>query len=155
MRLALYQPDIAQNTGSILRLCACLGISADIVEPAGFAWSESRFRRAGMDYVDNVDLTRHQDYSAFDSARRRAGARLVLLTTAGATPYFDYDFSADDWLMLGRESAGVPETVHADADARLVIPMAPGMRSLNVAVSAGIVLAEALRQTNSFPSLAR
>ena len=151
MRLALYQPDIAQNTGTILRLCACFGVGADIIEPAGFAWSEARFRRAGMDYIDSVDLTRHQDYRAFDSARRSAGSRLVLLTTAGSTPYHAHTFHADDWLMLGRESAGVPEHVHADADVRLVIPMARGMRSLNVAVSAGIVLAEALRQTNAFP----
>lgn len=151
-RLAIYQPDIPQNTGTMLRLCACLGVAADIVDPAGFPWSEAAFRRAGMDYLEQVEITRHADFAAFDSARRAAGARLVLLTTGGSVPHHDFAYREGDVLMVGRESAGVPDAVHAAADARIRIPMRAGLRSLNVALSAAIVLSEALRQTGGFPS---
>ena len=123
MRLALYQPDIPQNTGTILRLCACCGIEAHIVEPAGFPTSDRAFRRAGMDYLDAVTIVRHGSWRDFKSWRRVAGHRLVLLTTAATLSYLDFSYRADDILLLGRESAGVPEEVHAAADARVVIPM--------------------------------
>ncbi|WP_439574280.1 tRNA (cytidine(34)-2'-O)-methyltransferase [Phreatobacter sp.] len=146
IRLALYQPDIAQNAGTVLRLCACLGLGADIVEPAGFPVSAPAFRRAGMDYLDHVDWTRHDDFTAFEAWRRREGRRLVLMTTAAALPYTAFGFRPGDVVMAGRESAGVPDLVHDAADARILIPMRPGLRSLNVAVSAAMVTGEALRQ---------
>lgn len=149
--LALYQPDIPQNTGTILRMAACLGISVHLVEPAGFALSDKNFKRAGMDYLDRACLVRHIDWAAFETWRREQRRRLVLMTTRGATPYADFAFSADDILLMGRESAGVPEEVHLAADARLVIPMVEGARSLNIALSAAMVAGEALRQTGSFP----
>lgn len=145
--LALYQPDIPQNAGTILRTCACLGLGAAIVEPAGFPVSDRHFRRAGMDYLDHVDIARHVSFSAFEDWRRQAGRRLVLLTTRAAIPYTEFEFRPDDVLMLGRESAGAPPEVHAAADARLVVPIRPELRSLNVAVAAAMVLGEALRQT--------
>ena len=148
--LALYQPDIAQNTGTILRLCACLGLPAHIIEPAGFPVGDRAFRRAGMDYLDQVSLTRHLDWAAFERWRRTAGHRLVLLTTQATQSFLDFRFRKGDILLLGRESAGVPELVHDAADARLLIPMQAGLRSLNVAVSAAIVATEALRQTDGF-----
>lgn len=144
--LALYQPDIPQNAGTMLRACACLGIGAAIVEPAGFPVSDRHFRRAGMDYLDHVDIHRHVSFAAFEDWRRGEGRRLVLLTTRGATPYTDFAFRPDDVLMVGRESAGVPDEVHAAADARIVVPIRPALRSLNVAVAASMVLGEALRQ---------
>jgi tRNA (cytidine/uridine-2'-O-)-methyltransferase len=146
MQLALYEPDIPQNTGTILRLCACLGIRAHIVEPAGFPVTDRAFRRAGMDYLDAVDLTRHASFAAFETWRREHGFRLVLLTTTGTASYLDFAYEADDLLLLGRESAGAPEAVHAAADARLRIPMRGGLRSLNVAMAAAMVAGEALRQ---------
>lgn len=149
MRLALYEPDIPQNAGTILRLSACLGVPVDIVEPCGFVFDDRRLRRAGMDYLDAVDLTRHSSWNAYRVWRagsERAG-RLILLTTKGDTPYTDFSFAPSDTLMLGRESGGVPPEVNDAADARLLIPMKPGMRSLNVAVAAAMVLGEALRQT--------
>lgn len=149
--LALYQPDIPQNTGTILRMAACLGISVHLIEPAGFALSDKNFKRAGMDYLDRACLVRHIDWAAFETWRREQRRRLVLMTTRGATPYADFAFSADDILLMGRESAGVPEEVHLAADARLVIPMVEGARSLNIALSAAMVAGEALRQTGSFP----
>jgi tRNA (cytidine/uridine-2'-O-)-methyltransferase len=152
MRIALYQPDIAQNTGTILRLCACLGVEAHIVEPAGFPTSDRAFRRAGMDYLDEVVLVRHVSWPAFTEWRRGTGARLILFTTRAERSYLDYAYAADDVLMFGRESAGVPPEVHHAADARLVIPMRPGLRSLNVAMACAIVAGEALRQTNGFPA---
>jgi tRNA (cytidine/uridine-2'-O-)-methyltransferase len=152
MRIALYQPDIAQNTGTILRLCACLAVEAHIVEPAGFPTSDRAFRRAGMDYLDRVVLARHASWAAFAAWRRAAGGRLVLFTTAAATSYLDYAYRADDILLFGRESAGVAEEVRAAADARLKIPLAPGLRSLNVAVACAMALGEALRQTGGFHS---
>lgn len=146
LMLALYQPDIPQNTGTMLRTCACLGISASIIEPAGFPLSDRNFRRAGMDYIDKVDLARHVSWSAFEQWRHGTGRRLALLTTKGALPYTDFAFQPGDIVMVGRESAGVPDAVHEKVDARLVIPMRTDLRSLNVAISAAVVLAEAIRQ---------
>ena len=151
MRIALYEPDIPQNTGTILRLCACLGIEAHIIEPAGFPVTDRAFRRAGMDYLDQVALTRHRSFEAFEEWRRRQGLSLVLLTTAAEHSYLDHTFRNDQVLLFGRESAGVPESVHKASDARLRVPMRPGMRSLNVAMVAAIVAGEALRQTGGPP----
>ena len=148
MRLALYQPDIPQNAGSLMRLCACLGVAMDIIEPCGFLLSDRNFRRAGLDYRDGVDLHRHESWTAFSAQKR---GRLVLLTTKAAQPYAGFTFTPSDILMVGRESAGVPDDVHRCADARLLIPMRAGMRSLNVAQAAAMVLGEALRQTGLFP----
>lgn len=147
MRIALFQPDIPQNTGTILRLCACLNVAADIIEPAGFPVSDRHFRRSGMDYLDKVTIARHDSWPHFQRWRGDSGHRLVLFTTKGAIPYLDYDYRADDILMFGRETAGVPDDVAASADARLVIPMRADMRSLNVAMAAAMALGEALRQT--------
>ena len=153
MQLALYQPDIPQNTGTILRLCACLGLAAHIIEPAGFPVSDRHFRRAGMDYLDQLNWQRHDSWSAFESWRAAAGHRLLLLTTKAATSYLDIAYQPDDILLLGRESAGVPETVADAADARLRIPLRPGLRSLNVAIAAAMAAGEALRQTGQFVQL--
>jgi tRNA (cytidine/uridine-2'-O-)-methyltransferase len=146
MRIALYQPDIPQNTGTILRLCACFGIEAHIIEPAGFPTSDRAFRRAGMDYLDQVTIRRHASWDAFSAWRIDAGARLLLFTTRAEASYLDHAFQHRDVLLFGRESSGVPEKVHLAADARLVIPMRPGMRSLNVAMAAAMAAGEALRQ---------
>ena len=154
MRIALHQPDIAQNTGTILRMCACLGVEAHIVEPAGFPASDRAFRRAGMDYLDHVVVVRHRSFAEFDAWRIGERLRLVLLTSHAASCYLDHDFAEHDIVMLGRESAGVPEAVHQVADVRLTIPMRPHLRSLNVAMAAAIVTGEALRQTGSFPQAA-
>lgn len=147
--IALYQPDIAGNTGTLLRLGACLAVDVEIVEPAGFDLSDRTLRRAGMDYLEMARLKRHVDFDAFDETRRAAGRRLVLLTTKADDDYRDFAFRADDVLLFGRESAGVPERIHDSAGARLTIPMAPGARSLNLAVSAAMVVGEALRQLRS------
>ena len=147
LTLALYQPDIPQNAGTMLRACACLGVSAAIVEPAGFPVSDRHFRRAGMDYLDHVDIHRHVSFRVFEDWRAEARRRLVLLTTQGATPYTNFVFRPDDVLMVGRESAGAPPEVHAAADARIVVPIRPELRSLNVAVAAAMALGEAIRQT--------
>jgi len=147
MHLALYEPDIPQNTGTILRLGACLGVAAHIIEPAGFPITDRAFRRAGMDYLDAVDLTRHASFAEFEHWRASEHARLILFTTHGATAYLDFAFRAGDVLLFGRESAGVPQPVHQMADARLVIPMRPRLRSLNIAVAAAMAIGEALRQT--------
>jgi tRNA (cytidine/uridine-2'-O-)-methyltransferase len=149
MHLVLYEPDIPQNTGTILRLCACLGMSAHIIEPAGFPVTDRAFRRAGMDYLDVVDLTRHASFDAFETWRGEGGGRLVLLTTTATQSYLDFAYRDSDVLLLGRESAGVPEPVHAAADARLCIPIRPALRSLNVAMAAAMVAGEALRQVAS------
>jgi tRNA (cytidine/uridine-2'-O-)-methyltransferase len=149
MRIALYEPDIPQNTGTILRLAACLGVEAHIIEPAGFPTSDRAFRRAGMDYLDQVSLARHATWDAFEAWRRRKGARLLLFTTGAALSYFDHKFRADDVLLFGRESSGVPENVHRAADARLLIPMREGLRSLNVAMACAMATGEALRQTRN------
>jgi tRNA (cytidine/uridine-2'-O-)-methyltransferase len=151
MRIALYEPDIPQNTGTILRLCACLGLEAHIIEPAGFPVTDRAFRRAGMDYLDQVALTRHRSFEAFEEWRAHERLSLILLSTAGERSYLDHIYGADQVLLFGRESAGVPGSVHKAAGARLRIPMQPGMRSLNVAMAAAIVASEALRQTNAFP----
>lgn len=150
LTLALYQPDIPQNTGTMLRLCACLGIGAAIIEPAGFPASDRHFRRAGMDYLDHVALRRHASWGAFEAWRGEAGARLVLLTTQARQGYADFAFADGDILLVGRESAGVPEAVHAAADARLRVPMRAPLRSLNVAVAAAMVIGEAGRQIGLF-----
>jgi tRNA (cytidine/uridine-2'-O-)-methyltransferase len=147
MQIALFQPDIPQNTGTILRLCACLGVAAHIIEPAGFPVSDRHFRRAGMDYLDQVSLMRHDSWSRFEQWRKEAGYRLILFTTKGATSYLEYRYGAADILLFGRESAGVPEEVVSKADAKLVIPIRPGLRSLNVAMAAAMALGEAMRQT--------
>ncbi len=147
--LALFQPDIPQNAGTMLRACACLQLDAAIVEPAGFPVSDRHFRRAGMDYLDHVSIARHVSFAAFEDWRRRTGRRLVLLTTQGAVAYTDFAYRADDILMVGRESAGAPPDVHAAADARIVVPIRPELRSLNVAVAAAMVMGEALRQTSA------
>jgi tRNA (cytidine/uridine-2'-O-)-methyltransferase len=146
MRIALYEPDIPQNTGTILRTCACLGLEAHIIEPAGFPVTDKAFRRAGMDYLDKVSITRHADFAAFQDWRRRERLSLVLMTTAGAQDYLDHAFADDQVILFGRESAGVPQAVHDAADSRLVIPVAEGLRSLNIAVSVAMVAGEALRQ---------
>jgi tRNA (cytidine/uridine-2'-O-)-methyltransferase len=146
MRIVLYEPDIPQNTGTILRLCACLGIEAHLVEPAGFPTSDRAFRRAGMDYLDQVKLVRHPSCTAFEDWRQAERLRLVLFTTKAATPYLAHKFRPDEMLMFGRESSGVPDAVHAAADARLTIPMRQGLRSLNVAMCCAMVVGEALRQ---------
>jgi tRNA (cytidine/uridine-2'-O-)-methyltransferase len=151
MRIALYEPDIPQNTGTILRLCACLGIEAHIIGPAGFPVTDRAFRRAGMDYLDQVALVRHESFEAFQQWRARERLLLVLLSTKAKGSYLDHLYRNDQVLLFGRESAGVPDAVHEAADARLRIPMQPGMRSLNVAMAAAIVASEALRQTNSLP----
>jgi tRNA (cytidine/uridine-2'-O-)-methyltransferase len=154
MRLALYQPDIAPNTGTILRLCACLGVEAHIIEPAGFAASDRAFRRAGMDYLDHVSIARHASWTSFQEWRLREGCRLVLFTTRAGLSYLDHAYRPNDILLFGRESAGVAEDVHDAADATVKIPIVQGLRSLNVAVAAAMALGEALRQTGGFPPLA-
>jgi tRNA (cytidine/uridine-2'-O-)-methyltransferase len=152
IRIALYQPDIAQNTGTILRLCACLGLEAHIIEPTGFPSGDRAFRRAGMDYLDQVAIARHLDWPAFEAWRRQNAARLALFTTTAAQSYLEHEFRDGDILLFGRESAGVPAPVHESADARLRIPMRSGLRSLNVAVSVALAAGEALRQTGGFPA---
>jgi tRNA (cytidine/uridine-2'-O-)-methyltransferase len=157
MRLALYQPDIPQNAGTILRLAACMGVGVDVIGPAGFDFSNRNLLRAGLDYLDHVEIARHISFGAFMTGRREriesdgGPGRLVLLSSSGDVAYTDFRFAPDDTLLLGRESAGVPEDVHKMADSRVRIPMQPGMRSLNIAVAAAMVLGEALRQTGALP----
>ncbi len=146
VRIALLEPDIPQNTGTILRLCACLGIEAHLIEPAGFPVTDRAFRRAGMDYLDAVSIVRHESWDGFETWRRGQSLRLVLLTTRGTTPYLQFAFGPDDILLFGRESAGAPDGVHAAADARLIIPMRPQLRSINVAMTVAMVAGEAIRQ---------
>ncbi len=149
MRLALYQPDIPQNTGTLMRLCAAMDVPLDIIEPCGFALDEKKVRRSAMDYFDYLNLTRHASWEAFQQQFK--DRRLVLLTTKTDVLYTGFEFHADDILMAGRESAGVPDDVHNICDARIRVPMAADIRSLNVAVSCSMVLGEALRQTQQFP----
>lgn len=151
IRLALFQPDIAQNTGTILRMAACLDIGVDIIEPAGFPVSDRSFRRSGMDYLDHVEVRRHDDFEAFDTWRRAAGHRLVLLTTQGDADVYRFDFVPGDILMAGRESAGVPDHVHNRADQRVVIPIRQGLRSLNVAVAMAMASVLALDRLRRAP----
>jgi len=148
MRLALFQPDQAGNVGAILRTAACLAVPVDIIEPCGFPWSHQALRRAGLDYAELADVTRHADWEAFTAT---LPGRLVLLTTSGAVALPDGRFEPSDTLLLGSESSGAPPHVHARADLRVAIPQAPGTRSLNIAVAAGITLAEALRQVGGWP----
>lgn len=151
LHLVLYQPDIPQNTGTMLRTAACLGVAVEIVEPAGFDVSDRHLRRSGLDYLDHVAIRRHASFVAFEAWRRESGLRLILATTSGALPYTEHAFRADDCLLVGRESAGVPERVHAAADARVVVPIRAGLRSLNVAVAAAMILGEAIRQVAREP----
>ena len=148
MRLALFEPDQAGNVGAVIRLAACLGAALDIVEPCGFPFSDRALKRAGMDYAELATVTRHSGWTAFEAA---LPGRLVLFTTAGGLALPDARFEADDTLLFGSESRGAPDAVHARADVRVRIPQAPGTRSLNLAVAAGIGLAEALRQTDGWP----
>lgn len=149
MRLALFEPDIPQNTGALIRLTACFGVPLDVIEPCGFLWNDAKLKRAGMDYLGHADVTRHRSWSAFLDAR--TAARLVLVTTQGSVPYTDFAFGHSDVLILGRESAGAPDYVHAAAAGRVRIPIRAGLRSLNVAQAGAIVLSEALRQMRDFP----
>ncbi len=152
LRIALYQPDIPQNTGTLLRLGACLGVPVDIIEPCGFVLTDRGLQRAGMDYLDMAAMQRHDSWTAFRLDLDQRQGRLILLTTKAAIAYTAFRFRSGDTLMLGRESAGVPEEVHDRADARLVIPMLAGRRSLNVALCAAMVLGEGLRQLSGFPA---
>jgi tRNA (cytidine/uridine-2'-O-)-methyltransferase len=147
VRLALYQPDIPQNTGAMMRLAACLGVPLDIIEPCGFILDDRRLRRAGMDYIDHLEMKRHASWDRFVNETK--SGRLVLLTTRGSVPYLDFRFQPGDVLLMGSESSGVPDEVADAVDARIRIPMKPGLRSLNVALAAAMVLGEALRQTAS------
>ena len=149
--LALYQPDIPQNAGTLMRLCACMDVVLHFIHPAGFAFSHARLRRAGMDYLDHVRIVEHTSFEAFDTARKAAGQRLVLLTTKAGESAYAAAYAPGDILMLGRESAGVPDAVAARADLRVRIPMAEGLRSLNVAIAGAMVLGEALRQVGEIP----
>ena len=149
MRLALFQPDIPQNTGTLLRLGACLDLPLDIIEPCGFVFNEKAMRRAGMDYLDKVEYRRHNswdDFLQFRAQNQKEYGRIILMTTKASQPYTDFQFRENDIILMGRESAGVPEEVHNLADARVVIPMSPDTRSINMAISAAMVIGEALRQ---------
>ncbi len=154
MRLALFQPDIPQNLGAAIRLSACLGIFLDVIEPCAFPLSDRALRRAALDYTDKAGIVRHAAWERFLEAPERGEGRLVLFTTLAALPYTEFRFQAGDTLLFGRESAGVPEEVHAAAQARLVIPLQPGLRSLNIVTAAAMALGEALRQTDAFPKSA-
>jgi len=149
MRIALYEPEIAGNVGAILRLGACLGTAIDLIEPMGFAWDDRRVRRAAMDYIDHVDFTRHADFAAFQGVH--AGQRRVLFTTKATMSAYAFDYRADDILLFGKESAGVPDTVAQVCDAQVRIPLRAQVRSLNLATAAALALGEALRQTGALP----
>jgi tRNA (cytidine/uridine-2'-O-)-methyltransferase len=151
MQLALYQPDIPQNVGTMLRLAACMHINASIIDPCGFPLDDRKLRRSGMDYIDHVTLRRHLSWQKFQEYRQALPARLILLTTKSSHIYTEFTFAPTDILLVGRESAGVPDEVAASCDAAITIPMQQPMRSLNVAIAAAMVLGEALRQTNGFP----
>ena len=152
LRLALFQPDIPQNAGTMIRMAACLGVAIDIVEPASFDVSDRNFRRSGMDYLERAAISRHDSFTAFESWRRGARRRLILAETDGAIAHVDFEFRRGDIVMVGRESAGVLPEVYAAADASVCIPMRAGLRSLNVAIAAAMVLGEALRQLEGFPT---
>ena len=151
MHLALFEPDIPGNAGSLIRLGACLGVGVDIIEPCGFLFTDRALKRAGMDYLDDADLVRHASWKDFRAAHRARGGRLLVLTAKAALSYTEFEYAAGDTLLLGRESAGAPQEVHEAADARLRIPLRKGMRSLNVAQAGAMALGEALRQTKGFP----
>ena len=148
MRIALYQPEIAGNVGAVLRLAACLGVPVDVIEPTGFVFSDAKLRRAGMDYIAHVDLRRHADWTSFRAA---TPSRIVLLTTRAETPLQHFSFARDDVLLMGSESAGVPDGVASECDARLRIPIRRDLRSFNLSVATGIAIYEALRQTGELP----
>ena len=150
MRLALFQPDIPQNVGAAIRLCSCLGVGLDVIAPCAFALSDRNLKRAALDYGPEAELELHASWTAFLAAPARRTGRLVLFTTRATRPYLDFAFAPEDTLLFGRESAGAPDEVHAAADARLVIPLRPGLRSLNVVTAAAMALGEALRQTGGF-----
>jgi|SRR5919106_2222373 tRNA (cytidine/uridine-2'-O-)-methyltransferase len=150
MRVALFQPDIAANAAAAIRLCACLDVPLAIIEPCGFVWDERRLRRVGLDYLERAAVARFASWSAFERARRAAAERLVLLTTQAEQAYHLIRYRPDDVLLVGRESAGATAMVHAAADLRVRVPMAPGRRSLNVVTALAVVLGEALRQTGGF-----
>ena len=150
MRLALFEPDIPQNTGALLRLAACFGVEVDLIEPCGFLLDDRRFKRATLDYAANLLIRRHTSWMAF-LAERSPGTRLILMTTSGTIALHSFAFTDDDTILLGRESAGVPEMVHRAASARVMIPLRPPARSLNVALAGAIALTEALRQTGRLP----
>ena len=152
MRLALYQPDMPPNVGTMLRLGACLGVPVEIIEPCGFPLSRRSLQRSGLDYIDQVDLTIHADWAMFDAALRARSGRLVLLTTRASQRHDACRFHRDDTLLVGQESCGVPDAVHQRADLAVRIPMVAGVRSLNVAISAALVLGEGLRQTGGWPA---
>ncbi|MFZ4382222.1 MAG: tRNA (cytidine(34)-2'-O)-methyltransferase [Sandarakinorhabdus sp.] len=150
MRIALYEPEIAGNVGAVLRLGACLGVPVDLIEPLGFLWDDARVRRTAMDYIDHVSITRHRDWDGF---RASVGpARLVLLTTKGSVSAYDFAFRPDDVLLFGKESAGAPPHVHQASAGRIRLPMRPEVRSMNLAMSAGLAVGEALRQTGGLPT---
>lgn len=150
-RIVLYQPDIPHNTGAILRFAACIGAEVDLIEPTGFDLSDRGLKRAGMDYVEQAALHRHISFDAFERWRAERASRLVLLTTKAERSYLDFAFRHDDLILFGRESAGVPDTVHDKADARLIVPMRPGLRSINLAMTVAMVFGEALRQVGGLP----
>ncbi|AGH98401.1 tRNA (cytidine(34)-2'-O)-methyltransferase [Micavibrio aeruginosavorus] len=150
IRIALYQPDIPQNTGAMMRLAACMGVGLDVIEPTAFPWDERKIRRGALDYIDHIDLTRHGDWTAFTKHYENKNRRIALMTTKGAIPYTAHKFHPDDILLAGSESSGVPDHVHSYADSRIIIPMRPGLRSLNVVNATAMILGEALRQTNNF-----
>ena len=152
IEIALYQPDIAPNAATILRMCACFGLTCRIIAPAGFVLTDSAFRRAGMDYLDRATMVSDASWTAFRTAT--AGRRSVLVTTRATLPYTDFAFRTEDIIVMGRETAGVPQQIHAEVEVRVVIPMRPGMRSLNVALACAMVTAEALRQTGAMAGLA-
>ncbi|MFM1815037.1 MAG: tRNA ((34)-2-O)-methyltransferase [Pseudomonadota bacterium] len=148
MRIALFQPDIPQNTGTILRMAACLGVAVDVIGPTGFEMTDRSLKRAGLDYLPRAALRHHVSWEDFRSGIQ---GRLVLLSTHASAPYTEFAFAPDDTILFGRESAGAPDYVHEAANARLCIPLVPGLRSLNIAVAAAMTLGEALRQTRQFP----
>ena len=149
MRIALYQPDIPQNTGNIFRLGACLGVSVDIIEPTGFIFDDKKFKRSAMDYIDHIDYKRHIDWQQFYDWSQEKKYRLILMTTKARQSFYEFEFHSSDILLFGRESAGVPDNIHQIVDHRLTIPMREGVRSINLSSSVALVLGEGLRQTNS------
>ncbi|MGO4666467.1 tRNA (cytidine(34)-2'-O)-methyltransferase [Bosea sp. 2RAB26] len=151
LRLALYQPDIPQNSGTMIRMAVCLGIAVDIIEPAAFDVSDRHFRRSGMDYLERAAITRHDSFKAFDAWRLAGGHRLILAETDGATAHTDFAFAPGDIVLVGRESAGVPAELYSTVDGSVHVPMRPGLRSLNVAIAAAVVMGEALRQLDAYP----
>ena len=150
MRIALYQPDIPQNTGNILRLAACLGLSVDIIEPTGYIFDDKRFKRSSMDYINHVDYKKYIDWDSFYKWSKEQHFRLILLTTKSQKKYYEYQYKNNDILLFGRESAGVPKKIHQCVNERLLIPMQKGLRSLNVSSAASMIAGEAIRQLNSY-----